>query len=114
MSHAEAVCAISFDESVPCIVMAWHGYATSAQFRAANDRVLACIREYRATRLLGDLRAFVLIGADDQRWLNDHWIPEAIASGLRRVALTQPTYYFNRVAVETVGRKVDPRRLAVG
>jgi hypothetical protein len=70
--------------------------------------------EHRATRLLGDVREFVLIGADDQRWLNEHWIPSAVEAGLRRVALTQPTYYFNRVAVETVRRRVDPDRLTVG
>ncbi|MBV8167453.1 MAG: hypothetical protein JO021_11715 [Alphaproteobacteria bacterium] len=56
----------------------------------------------------------MLIGADDQRWLYEAWIPMAIEAGLKRVALTQPTYYFNRVAVETVGSRVDPRRLTVG
>jgi hypothetical protein len=94
--------------------MTWRGYATTRQFRDANERVLAEIRAHGAARLLGDLREFVLIGADDQRWLNERWIPSAIEAGLRQVALTQPTYYFNRVAVETVSSRVDPDRLTVG
>jgi hypothetical protein len=61
--------------------------------------------------LLGDVSRFVLIGATDQNWLNDNWIPRAIDAGLRRVALVQPTYYFNQVAVENVGRRLDANRL---
>lgn len=110
----DPVCAVVYDPAVPCAVMIWRGYATSPQFRDANERVLACIRQHRASRLLGDLREFVLIGEEDQRWLSETWIPAAIGAGLRRVALTQPTYYFNRVAVETVSSRVDPDRLSVG
>jgi hypothetical protein len=110
----EPVCTVDFDAAVPCVVMTWCGYATSRQFRDANASVLAGIRRHGTDRLLGDLRDFVLIGADDQRWLNETWIPAAIDAGLRRVALTQPSFYFNRVAVETVGRRVDAHRLTVG
>lgn len=46
-------------------------------------------------------------------WLNNNWIPRATAAGLRHVALIQPSYYFNKVAVETVGANVDPSRLAL-
>jgi len=105
------VCAIRYDAEVPCVVMVWQGYATSAEFRAANERVLAALHNHRARRLLGDVSRFVLIGATDQTWLNDNWIPRAIDAGLRRVALVQPTYYFNKVAVENVGSRLDATRL---
>lgn len=107
-------CAVSFDAETPCIVMHWRGYATKAQFRAGNERVLEAIRTHRSDRLLGDIVDFVLIGAEDQRWLNDNWIPRAIEAGLRRVALVQPSFYFNRVAVESVMEKLDPAKLDVG
>jgi hypothetical protein len=105
------VCTIRYDPEGRCVVMVWQGYATSAEFRAANERVLAAIYAHRATNLLGDVSRFVLIGATDQNWLNDNWIPRAIEAGLRRVALVQPTYYFNQVAVENVGRRLDATRL---
>ena len=75
--------------------------------------MLACLRDKQATRLLGDIRDFTLISAADQDWLNQVWIPRAIEIGLRRVALVQPSYYFNRVAVDNVTSRTDPNRLTV-
>ncbi len=111
---ADFACSVSYEPAIPCVTMVWRGYATSPLFRETNERVLACLEENRATQILGDVRDFVLIGGDDQTWLNDNWIPRAMAAGLKRVALTQPTFYFNRVAIENVGRRVDPQRLVVG
>ena len=80
-------CAIDYDIDVPCVTMIWKGYATSAQFRAANECVLTAIQERRASKLLGDAKDFVLIGADDQMWLAGNWIPRALQAGVRRIAL---------------------------
>jgi SpoIIAA-like len=55
----------------------------------------------------------VLIGSDDQNWLTSDWIPRAMAAGLRRAALITPTFYFNRVAVESVGQRLDPQALTL-
>jgi hypothetical protein len=109
----DGVCTVTHDPEVPCVVMLWQGYATSAQFRAANERVLAVVAETQARKLLGDVSRFVLIGAEDQAWLNQNWIPRAVAGGLRHVALVQPSYYFNKVAVETVSSRIDPEHLSV-
>lgn len=107
------VCEVSYDPEVPCVAMVWKGYFTSPRFREANERVLAMIQETRATKLLGDVTNFKLIGAEDQRWLNDDWIPRTIKAGLRYVALVQPVFYFNQVAVQTVAQRIDPETLVV-
>ena len=100
-------CAIDYDVDVPCVCMIWKGYATSAQFRAANERVLAAIKERNASKLLGDAKDFVLIGADDQMWLASNWIPRALQAGVRKIALVMPRFYFNRVAVDTVAQRLS-------
>jgi hypothetical protein len=41
----------------------------------------------------------------------DQWIPRVTEAGLRTVAMVTPVFYFNRVAVESVGQKLDPDRL---
>ena len=114
LSSPEFGCSVTYNPAIPCVVMEWRGYATSVLFREANERVLAAIAERRASRLLGDVTDFVLIGAEDQAWLNENWLPRAIAAGLRRCAIVQPQYYFNRVAVEAVAKKINPERLEVG
>lgn len=105
---------VSYDVEIPCVVMSWRGYATSAVFRAANEQVLAEIAARRAGKLLGDVTDFVLIGAEDQAWLNEDWIPRAMDAGLRTCALVQPSFYFNRVAIESVAQKLDRARLQLG
>ena len=108
MSNADPSfdCGIEYDAGVACVSMIWKGYATSAQFREANERVLAAIKERRAAKLLGDAKEFVLIGADDQAWLASNWIPRALQAGVRKIALVMPRFYFNRVAVDTVAQRL--------
>ena len=104
-------CTVGYDAEVPCVIMTWKGYATSREFREANERILGVLTERKASKLLGDSKEFVLIGADDQHWLSSNWIPRALEAGLRTVALVTPVFYFNRVAIESVGQTLDPEAL---
>ena len=106
-------CLIGYDAEVPCVTMTWKGYATSREFRDASERVLSTFAERNASKLLGDAKDFVLIGSEDQNWLSHHWIPRMIGVGLRTVALVSPAFYFNKVAVETVGERLDPNQLVL-
>ena len=112
--HGDLELKIDYDADIPCVVMIWKGYATSAAFREGNAQVLAQITERRASKLLGDVTDFVLIGAEDQAWLNEVWIPRAMHAGLRKVALVQPSFYFNRVAIDSVAQKLDRDRVELG
>ena len=83
-----------------------------AALAVANQKVR---KAYSPIVIAGGVRIadFILISAADQDWLNDVWLPRAIELGLRRVALVQPSYYFNRVAVDNVTSRTDPNRLTV-
>ena len=104
---------IGYDPAVPCVSMAWSGYHTSEVFRAQNESVLAELTTRRASRLLCDIRTFLLIGATDQDWLTTNWLPRAVAAGLRTCAIVAPVFYFNRVAVHTVVERLDKQTLSV-
>jgi hypothetical protein len=111
--HGDLRFSVDDDVDIPGVVMIWRGYAASPVFRAANEQVLQTIGDRRAKKLLGDITEFVLIGAEDQDWLNTVWLPNAMEAGLRMVALVTPNFYFNRVAVDNVVKKLDPARLQV-
>lgn len=104
---------VSFAHEVPCTVMVWRGYHTSASFREKNEQVLAALSAYRTAKLLCDIRHFLLIDSVDQVWLNERWLPRALAAGLRQCAIVTPLYYFNRVAVQSVVGRIDARTLQV-
>ncbi|MDP8920350.1 MAG: hypothetical protein M3O00_15975, partial [Pseudomonadota bacterium] len=52
-------CTVGYDAEVPCVIMTWKGYATSREFREANERILGVLAERRASKLLGDIKEFV-------------------------------------------------------
>lgn len=98
---------------IPGIVMVWRGYHTSPSFRAQNESVLAALAAHKASKILCDIRHFLLIGSEDQAWLNGHWLPRAMDAGLRQAAIVTPLYFFNRVAVGEVVQRLDASRLRV-
>lgn len=104
---------VRYAPEVPCAIMVWRGYHTSASFRDKNEQVLALLAAHRPAKLLCDIRHFLLIDAADQGWLNETWLPRALAAGLRQCAIVTPLYYFNRVAVQTVVGRIDARVLQV-
>jgi hypothetical protein len=104
---------IWYDEKENIVRMLWTGYANSAQFREGTNRMLAVLQEQKAACVLGDIREMVLISQEDQQWLLDRFLPAAISSGFRALALLQPRHYFNKVAVETVAYKVNSEKLQI-
>ncbi len=94
----------SADDS--CVMMNWHGYANSRQFREGTELMLSELIANKAHKVLGDIKNMVLIGQDDQSWLLSDFFPRAIKAGCKAFALVRPDYYFNKIAVETVNHKV--------
>jgi len=55
----------------------------------------------------------VLIGLEDQEWLDTQFLPGAIKFGFKAIAIIKPDHYFNKVAVENISYKVDKGKLAI-
>lgn len=93
--------------------MEWTGYATSAEFREGTEYMLQVLKENKAARVLADIRDMVLIGIEDQHWLDNNFLPRAIQAGFTSIAMIKPLHYFNKVAVESISYKVDRDKLAI-
>lgn len=96
------ICCVSYDASVPCLVVVWRGYATSTQLRFVHERILELLEEHRVAKILGDNSGLPTVHADDQKWLIENWMPRAKAAGLRAAAAKQPVSYFGRLAINTL------------
>lgn len=62
---------------------------------------------------MGDIKGMVLIGMEDQEWLQTSFLPRAIKFGFKVMAIVKPDNYFNKVAVETISYKVDREKLTI-
>lgn len=106
-------CTLSLDPEVPCVLMEWHGYATTAEFREATLQMGDLLRQHEMDRVLIDTTHLPIIAAEDQDWLNRVWLPQQIARGLRAAALVSSRFYFARIGVETVNRRLTPGEMAM-
>jgi hypothetical protein len=95
------------------IIMDWEGYATSEQFREGTETMLNLLIENKVNKALGNIRDMVLIGTDDQKWMETNFLPRAIRFGFKACAIVTPTSYFNKIAVETISYKVEKEKLMI-
>jgi hypothetical protein len=84
------ICAISYDASVPCLVVQWRGPAKSSQIRYIHECLIRLIEKHQVSKILGDDAALRRIQAVDQQWIVSDWMPRAIAAGLRTAASNKP------------------------
>jgi hypothetical protein len=106
-------CLLSYDASVPCIVIEWRGYQTSRQFRDISDAALKLLAQHGVSKVLNDTTMLPIIGGDDQRWTQDDFLPRAIRAGFRFCAMVNSRFYFNRVAVNNVAQTINPHEMIV-
>jgi hypothetical protein len=112
-TSTEKVYDIYYDQATGIVVMNWNGYATSEQFREGTETMLALLLANNAGKVLGNIKEMVIIGREDQLWLENIFLPRAIKFGFKAAAFVKPDHYFNKVAVEEFTHKVDPEKLAI-
>lgn len=106
-THIKPVYKIYFDELTGIVNMEWNGYATSEQFRNGTELMLNELIKNSTTKVLAHIKHMVLIGSEDQKWLQDFFLPRAIQFGFRSLAIVKPDSYFNKVAVEAVSSNIS-------
>lgn len=101
-------CRISYDPEIHCVVMRWLGYVTSAEFRELSLRGLDLLRKQSASKILMDTTHLPIIGKEDQEWVNEKFIPQGMEAGFRVCAMVNSRFYFNRVAIDNVVKRLRP------
>ena len=104
---------VYYEELLDCVVMQWQGYANSSEFREGTELMLNTLISNKSSKVLADISNMVLIGQEDQRWLETNFLPRAIRFGFKKIALIQPASYFNKVAIETINNKIDKEKLVL-
>jgi hypothetical protein len=100
------ICAISFDSSIPAVLVEWKQYATSTQLQFIHETILELIRKHSATKILGNDTNLSTLHSEDAVWIRKNWLPRAIAAGLKFAANKRPKSYFTRLAVESLQEEV--------
>ena len=104
---------IYFDPEIRTVVMEWNGYATSKQFREGTELMLNTLIKNNSSKVLADIKDMTIIGMEDQRWLNEEFLPRATTFGFNSIAIVKPDHYFNKVAVEGISYRADKNKLTI-
>ena len=106
----------------PWLFMRWHhehegifaeckAFATSEEFRGALTKAIEVIRDRRAVCFVNDTRKLELITDEDQRWILEIWTPQAVAAGLKRIAIVIAHTGLSKMAVETMFKEQASARV---
>jgi hypothetical protein len=72
------------------VVAEWKAWASSADYRAAQETTLTAVNENQASRFLVDALHARLVLVDDERWVRESLIPRFALTGLRWIAMVMP------------------------
>ncbi len=96
------ICRVTVDTDIPCVLLVWGRYATSAQLRFVHESALDLLRRNALHKILGEDSSLSLIPVDDQCWIREDWMPRALAAGLKAVASKCPDGFFGKQSVANV------------
>ncbi len=112
-THTKPVYKVYFDEVAGIVVMEWNGYATTEQFRNGTELMLNELIRNKCSKVLANVKSMTLISSEDQKWLQELFLPRAIHFGFGALAILKPDSYFNKVAVEAISDKIS-KELKIG
>jgi hypothetical protein len=87
----------------------WRAFANSAELRAGLLKGIQAIKDHQAVAYVTDTRKVKVIVHEDQKWINDTWVPLAAAAGLKRCGVVTADIGLGKMTVEEVIAKVADR-----
>ena len=107
--HRDGVSTLYYDAEMPGSYIVWHGFASSADFRATCLRSLELSRERRIYKSISDAHNMRVISLADQRWLAEEFLPMMLDMGISPKFYSgtiMPNDYFGRQSLDTLNEQV--------
>ena len=100
--------------AVPRVLYAeWRAFATSAEFRAALLTGVRAIRERHVAGYVSDARKAKVVLPEDEQWAREVWLPQAVAAGLRRMAVVTAEAGLAKVEYDDAANDMDSHGLSM-
>src|SRR5487761_241850 len=93
------------------VLSEWKGFANSAELRAGLLKGIEAISDNHAAAYISDARKLRVIVHEDQRWVQETWLPLAMQAGLRRLAFVTAATGLGKATIEDVVVLVDDHGL---
>jgi hypothetical protein len=107
----EPYLSIRWDAVHKHVLSEWKGFANSAELRAALMKGIQAISDNQAIAYISDARKLRVIVHEDQRWIQEKWLPLAMQAGLRRLAFVTASTGLGQATIKDVVVLVDDHGL---
>jgi hypothetical protein len=100
--------------STPQILYAeWKGFATSSEFRSALLTGVRAMREHKVVGYVSDARLSKVVLPEDEKWAREVWLPQAVAAGLKRMAIVTASAGLGKMAYDDAATAMDSHGLSM-
>lgn len=90
---------VSWNEELQSVIIEWKGFAYGQEFQTILLEGAALLQKMNGSKVLMDTRNGAAIKADDKVWIGEFFIRRAYESGLKYIALLQPTSVIAKLSV---------------
>jgi hypothetical protein len=93
------------------VLSEWKGFANSDELRAGLLKGIQAISDNHAVGYVSDARKLKVIVHEDQKWIQEKWLPLAIQAGLKRLAFVTAGTGLGKGTIEDTVVLVDKHGL---
>jgi hypothetical protein len=91
------------------LVITWHGFANSEEYRTARNKSLELSQEHGIKNWLSNMKEMKAIRQADQEWTVNEWLPQLLTLNLERWAIVISNDMFNQMAISNMMSKMRPK-----
>jgi predicted translin family RNA/ssDNA-binding protein len=93
-------CSVYLDKDANAPIGYFKGYVPFQTFMQMADEIHRIRVENNSNKQLNNCEEMMVLSEDIQKWLNTFWLPRAINTGLRFMAIVLPRDAYGRLSVE--------------
>ena len=97
---------IEIEQDKSLLVLTWHGFANSEEFRNARSSAISLSRQYNVHRWVSNMKDMKAIRQADQDWTVNEWLPQFLTLHLKKWAIIISDDMFNQMAMSSMMSKM--------
>jgi len=100
---------IEIEPEKSLLIITWHGFANSDEFREARTEAIHLTKQYGVTKWISNMKSMKAIRQADQDWSVNHWLPLFKSLNVKKWAMIVSDDMFNQMAMSSMMSKIRPQ-----
>ena len=100
---------IEIEQDKDLLILTWHGFANSEEFRGTHNKALALARQFNLHYWISNMKDMKAIRQADQDWSVQEWLPQFLNQNIKKWAIIISDDMFNQMAMSSMMGKIRPK-----